>query len=97
MQENALVAGAPPQTPLRDLIVLHQMPQLVGRGLAAPYKNHIPALSLLAGLGLRPFTYCCGMIKIGDWQSICSIVVLCAVGLPAINGFFVKYKLYTRN
>ena len=36
----------------------------------------------------RPFTYCCGMIKIADWQAM--FALLCfydCVGLPAINGF----------
>ena len=45
-----------------------------GQGAAAPPKNHIPALSLVAGLGLRPFTYCCGMIKIADWQSTFAVL-----------------------
>ena len=44
-----------------------------GGGWLPPSKNHINTLGLL-GLGLRPFTYCCGMIKIADWQ--CMFTVL---------------------
>ena len=76
--------------------MLSQMSQLVGKGWL-PLPRTTSLLSLLAGLGLRPFTYCCGMIKIADWLLSIFAVLWFYVLAYLPEAVFAKYKLYTRN
>jgi len=52
MQENLLAAGTLPKTPLEELTVLPQIPQLVGRGLE-PRELH-PLGPGASAFGPRP-------------------------------------------
>ena len=55
------------------LTALLQTLKLVGRDWTPPPQESHPALHL-SGLGLWPFTYCCGVIKIADWQSMFAVL-----------------------
>ena len=47
---NSILAGVLPQTPLGELTALPQIPELVGRGLAAPSQEPYPASALRASI-----------------------------------------------
>ena len=57
MQETAWAAGAPPRTPLGELIALTQTPLADGEGASCPSQEPHPALGLSGLACPRPLIF----------------------------------------